>query len=428
MTRAASPSPAAGPVSYEESKRLARDPDVTVRARLAMREDVRPEILYFLAEDASSEVRRSIAANHATPRQADLILARDGDEAVRCHLAAKVARLMPDLDAEEQAQAQKYLIEVIEILAQDEAVRVRQIVAEALKDVAAAPPDVIQRLARDVEDVVACPILEFSPLLSDEDLIEIIRSGCVTGRLKAISRRNGVGERVTDAIIETDDTAAIAELLDNTSAQIREETLDSLVDAALEVTTWHGALVRRPELSLGAVRKLAGFVAESLLGILQARTDLDRKTARAVAKEVRRRLKDDQKRNRKRPREGGKKDEAEDPAVRARRLFDSGQLDDEAMSRALNGGDRDLVRHGLALRAGLPVAMVDHILSAHSAKGVTALAWKAKCPMRFATQLQIRMGGIAPAQALKPRGGINYPMTPDEMTWQLEFFEGLVSH
>ncbi len=46
--------------------------------------------------------------------------------------------------------------------------------------------------------------------------------------------------------------------------------------------------------------------------------------------------------------------------------------------------------------------------------------------VRLAVQLQLRMGGIAPNQVLHPRAGTEYPLGDDEMTWQLEFFEGLV--
>lgn len=402
-------------LSYQESKRLARDKDQSVRVDLAKREDLRPEILYYLAEDSSPEVRCQIAANRKTPSQADLMLARDTDEMVRQQLANKIAILLPELDAEEQEKAQNYIFEVIEILAQDQAVRVRQVIAETLKDVASAPPHVIQRLARDIEDVVASPILEFSPLLSDQDLMEIIESGCATGKLSAISRRQGVGEQVADAIVETKDDGAITALLDNKSAQIREETLDSLVEAALDVTAWHEPLVERPKLSLKAVQKLASFVAASILDILEARADLDKSTKDIVAKEVHRRLDD-------------KKKEAapkEPPTERAIRLLKSGGLEDDALLRALNSGDRELVRHGLALRAGLAIQLIDHILTAHSARGVTALAWKAGCSMRFASQLQLRLGGIAPSQVLNARSGTDYPLTPDEMNWQIDFFQSL---
>lgn len=425
MTRTASSTLDDLPLSYAESKALASDTDARVRARLAGREDVRPEVLYFLAEDSSAEVRRQIAANHKTPRQADALLSHDADASVRRHLAEKIAVLLPDLDPSAQAQAQSYLLEAIETLAQDQVTKIRQVVAETLKDLAIAPAHVIQRLARDSEDVVASPVLEFSPLLSDADLIEIIEGGCATGKLQAVSRRNGVGERVTDAIVATNDVPAIADLLANGGAQIREETLDRLVDAAVDATAWQAPLVARPKLSPSAVQKLARFVTESLLDVLQRRDDLDRKAAKAVAKEVRRRVKAQQKTAR-RGASVEPDDHAADPAAHAQRLRSRGELDDDALLRALNSGERPLVRHGLAARAEVPVVLVDHILSAHSAKGVTALAWKAGCAMRFATQLQLRLGGIPPHQALKPRGGTEYPLTDDEMRWQLEFFEGLI--
>ena len=409
-------------LSYDESKRLAHDGDPAERERLAGREDVRPEVLYFMAEDDSAEVRGRIAANLSTPRQADLILARDRDEAVREKLARKIELLLPELDADQQAQAYKYLVEVIEILAQDQVIRVRQIVAETLQEVASAPSHVIRRLARDVAEVVACPVLEFSPLLSDQDLLEIIESGGDSGRLSAISRRQGVGEQVTDAIVATQDEGAISALLDNGSAQIREEALDGLVAAAIEVSAWQEPLVRRPRLPASAVRKLAAFVASSLLDLLKARHDLDRETARLVAREVERRIEDAAKETAEKGVETAAGETAE---KRATRMFEAGELDDQVLIRALNGGDRDLVRHGLALRADLPLSLIDHVLAAHSAKGVTALAWKAGCAMRFASQLQLRLGGIAPNHVLNPRGGTDYPLSDEAMAWQLDFFQSL---
>ena len=61
--------------------------------------------------------------------------------------------------------------------------------------------------------------------------------------------------------------------------------------------------------------------------------------------------------------------------------------------------------------------------SAGSAKGITALAWKAGLGMRVATQLQLRMGGIPPGDVLHARDGVDYPLTDEEMTWQLDFFQ-----
>ena len=401
----------ASAISYEESKRLAQDDDPGVRAKLAGREDIRPEVLYYLAADSAPEVRCVIAANRNTPAQANLLLARDCEESVRGGVASKVARLTQGLSPEDRAKAQKFVNETLEILARDQAKRVRCIVADALKEVADVPASVIRRLARDDEEEVACPILELSPLLSDLDLLEIMADGCKTGRLRAMSRRRGLGEQVTDAIVATEDRAAIASLLENDSAQIREETIDQLVDRAEGVPEWHQPLVERPHLSGRAAQKLATFIADSLLKRLQARGDLDAETARRVGQEVHRRLTED---------EGAKKGDAaggaDGPAA------EPSAMQDHVLLRAVATGDRALVRSGLALRTGLGEDVVEKILRSTSPKAVTALAWKADLSMRFATQLQLRMGGIAPQQAIIPRNGSDYPLSPKEMNWQLEFF------
>ena len=120
-------------ISYDESKHLAQHKDAAVRASLAAREDIRPELLCFLAGDVSPDVRQAIAVNPRTPAQAGPILARDQDESVRQLLAEKVARLTPELSADQQNRAYDYLLETLDHLARDQVARVRQILAEALK-------------------------------------------------------------------------------------------------------------------------------------------------------------------------------------------------------------------------------------------------------------------------------------------------------
>jgi hypothetical protein len=85
--------------AYEKARELVRDPDSNIRRKLAARQDMRPEILYYLAEDASPDVRREIAANTATPAP-HLILARK-DSKMRCELSGKIGKLLPHcLDAQ----------------------------------------------------------------------------------------------------------------------------------------------------------------------------------------------------------------------------------------------------------------------------------------------------------------------------------------
>lgn len=419
------PEAAGGPLGYLESRELARHPDVAERRRLAARTDVRPEILYYLAEDPSALVRREIAVNEATPAHADVLLARDGDEVVRCELARKIARLAPHLSANAREQIWAVTVEALEILAQDQLARVRQALAEALKDVAEVPNHIIQRLARDVEQAVCAPVLEFSPLLTDDDLLEIIESSGVSGAVSAISRRADVSGAVSDALAHTLDGDAVAQLLANPSAQIREETLDWIVECSREVGTWQMPLAKRPKLPRRAVRRLAEFVANAVLAMLHRRDDLDADTADLIDKAVRERMADqppplddaDQ----------GGADRTSGPETAAeivQRLHASGKLDDERLDMELLSGNRAFITHALSLMAGIPPALVTRIADARSAKAITAMAWKAGLKMRFAIKLQARFGNVPPREILQAKDGVDYPLSEDDMTWQLDFYAG----
>jgi len=416
MTRApAQPREPGESLSYEESKRLLTDGDADARAELASRNDLRPEILYYLAGDESAAVRRQVAGNPRTPGHADLLLARDDNQEVRSDLAEKVARLLPELSAGDRRRAQSLVVETLEVLAQDQATRVRGILAKTLKDLDIAPPSVIQRLARDQEAVVACPVLEFSPILSDADLLEIIGETAVSTKLTAISRRDGLGSGVCDAIAASDDEGAIAALLSNHGAQIREETLDQLVERAQGVSAWHAPLVHRPQLSGATARKLASFVAQNLLDRLCQSEGLDAETLRAVDEEVRRRLES----------EDGDDDADAGLAERVAALMAAGRLDEQALLEALLIGDRAFIRHAFARLADLPSKVIEKILIGGSAKGQTALVWRAGLTMGFATKLQLHIGGIPPQQVIRPKAEGDFPLSREDMEWQLELFESL---
>ena len=390
-------------MEYEKAKRLAADPDADVRRSLAARAGLAPEILFYLAEDKSADVRRAVAENPATPRQADLLLTKDAEVSVRERLAGKIGALLPDLAGEDKEKIRELTNQVIEALARDQAVRVRQIVAEALKDAVDAPPAVIQKLARDIEIKVAGPVLEHSPLLSDEDLLEIIANHPIKGALTAIAKRRALAGKVSDAVVkiaaaDPQESATVKKLLENGSAQIREDTLDRILDHAPKQPTWHEPLVERPKLPQSAMRRLAEFVSRSLLEVLQKRPDLDESTSRAVAKVVQRRLEEEE------------------------ATTSTPPVGEEAMSAAIANGKQEAVAAALARDAQLPAATVSSILASKSSKAVTALAWRAKLSMRQALQLQLRIAHIPPTSALNPRGGTDYPLTPAEMEWQLGLF------
>jgi len=409
-------------VSYELAKELARSEDPAIRAALAEREDLAPELLYYLAEDQSTDVRRAVAANPAAPQLTDLLLAKDRDDAVRSDLAAKIAKVAPGLSAEESNKLRAQTYEALQTLAHDQISKVRAVLSEALKDVVDAPPEVIRHLARDIEIEVSGPLLEFSPVLTDADLIDIIQQGPASGGVSAIARRAGVSEDLADAIIGTDDIDGIADLLGNTSAQLREEALDDLIDRSRDFELWQAPLVTRPKLPEGAAQRMAGFLAENLLGALRQRCDLDATTMDAVSEIVRERLGDDGANGKKALAAGFDFLKVDPPLDTVERLQAVGKLGIDVISKALQAGDHSFVFAALIVRSGVSVSLARKVFIEKSPHGIVALIGKAALPAHMIVTAQQQMGRIAPSQIIEPNGDKSFPMSPDEIDWQMEFF------
>jgi uncharacterized protein (DUF2336 family) len=401
---------------YEKAKRLAAEPDLAARRRLAERADVQPEILYYLAEDPAPEVRLAVAANLRTPRQADAILARDREPTVRERLAHKIARLAPNLSDKEQAHIRDLTYEVIAILAADRTTRVRAIIAEAVKNLGDAPPDLVRRLARDVEIEVAGPILESSPLLGDDELINIIRSQPIQGALAAIARRRRLGAQLSDCLVAAaihvpDGVVAVTALLRNHDAEIDPETLGRVMDMAPDRTEWHEPLVNRPTLPLGALRRLAGFISHTLLDTLRRHGASDPDAAQEIAQAVKWRLASE-----------GQEDPALAPADAASNA--ALPVGASAIAKALVAGQLEPVAGALARDSGYPAGVVRKVLGGTDAKAILALAWKAGYPADLALALQTDAARIPLEAALKPDpASKGYPLSDADLEWQLDLIK-----
>ncbi|MBT5298939.1 MAG: DUF2336 domain-containing protein [Rhodospirillaceae bacterium] len=399
---------------------MAGHDDENVRLELAARPDVKPEILYFLADEASSKVRTAIAENQRTPHHADIILAKDKDANVRERLADKISRLAPELSPDDKHKVKKMAYDTLETLAKDELTRARQILAEALQDVAGAPAPVIRKLAFDTELVVAGPILENSPVLTDEDLMEIIERGSTTGRLSFISKRKDVTEGVSEAIVATADEYAVALLLANPSARIRETTLDRVVDEAKDVISWHAPLVSRPQISGYAAKRLAGFVAANLIRVLSIRSDLEPDVLEEVKKAVTNRI------------EGGESDlkdaiqleDTETPLEvamgKVQKLKDKGDLNEARVRKMVSGGKKEEVIAALAIMNEVPAVAVQKAINAKNIKGVVSICWKAELSAKTAEQIQSVVVEIGDSEIMKAESG-KYAMSDSDMEWQFEF-------
>ncbi|GJL88321.1 MAG: hypothetical protein DHS20C03_20300 [Minwuia thermotolerans] len=394
-------------IAYQKQIAALKSTNQGTRLALARDADARPEVLYYLAEDQDKDVRSAVASNPATPGQADLKLSEDVDPYVRTELARKIGRLLPGIGDAKQERLRDLTEQALDHLSADRLVDVRAALADAIRDSEVVPKAIVMKLAQDVEEIVAAPILEYSPLLNDADLVEIIAAGVTIGALPSIARRRGIGPDVADAVVATTDLPAVAALLHNRSAQVRSDTLDELAEDARDTDVLHEPLVMRPELSQRAIRRISTFVARSLLDRLAERGDLDNRTRQALAEAVGEKLSEDK-----------DADQKLDSDF-AEHLHGRGKLDDEVIQKAMEKNRRSFVIRALALKAGRKEEAVERIMAMRNGKATTALVHQAGLSMRTALLVQQRIARVPPHELLAARNGVDYPMTPEELEMQI---------
>ena len=396
-----------GAPDYSAAKMVLESPDSKARQELARDADTQPEVLYYLVDDDDQGVRMAVACNPSTPVQADLKLAEDEDDEIRIELARKIGRLMPGLKQERQKKLRELTIHALEKLSEDKLPDVRAALSDTIKSMPDVPKDVVMRLAKDVEKIVAAPVLEYSPLLGDAALVELMAAGVTLGALPAIARRHGIGKAVSDAVVASADMPSIAALLHNNSAEIRERTLYDVADEAEELTELHEPLAMRPELSQRAMRRIASFVSRALLEQLAERSGLDNKTRQVIAAQVNDRLLED------------KDADAKLDADFAEHLAKQGKLNDEVMRGAIEKNRREFVIHALAVLTKRTDKGIERIMEMRNGKATTALVHQAGLSMRTALMMQQRIAKVPPSQILPARNGVDFPMTPEEMEYQI---------
>ncbi|MEM9880935.1 MAG: DUF2336 domain-containing protein, partial [Pseudomonadota bacterium] len=328
---------------YENARSVLEGGSEKALKTLAKEAKTHPEMLYYLASNGAPDVRCLVAANASTPIQADAILAADELADVREAVAMKVGRLLPDLPSDARTDVGQKSLEILAQLASDELPRVRAIVAEAVKSAKHIPQDLAATLARDVETSVSAPILQYSPLLSDADLSEIIASGAQSGALDAIAQRANLSAGVSHDLVGTLDRSAIASLLGNDSAQIREDTLDAIIDAAPTEETWHAPLAGRSELSLRAMKRISGFIASYLVSEMVDRHELKGEAAEELLQAARAKI------------NGESVDDAlwDEWRASAEALYAQGQIDDALIRTYVKDNKRGLITHCLAICADI---------------------------------------------------------------------------
>lgn len=400
------------PERYDREKELAKSGAPKERLKLAKSPTTHLEILYYLAEDQDVNVRRAVAKNEATPLHVSAVLAQDEDVDVRMSLAERLMAMLPELDDEQHSHLYAFAVQALGMLALDEVLKVRLALSSTLKDKLYAPPKVATQLARDIERQVSEPVLKLCAAIPDEDLIDILMEHPESWVIEAIAGRDDLAEGVSDAVIQTGSVPGGAVLIENKTARISSNTLETIVERARNTPEWHKPLALRKHLPPEIVSEIVQFVDYSVQKLIMERTDFDKHTQETIRKTVKRRMNflvDE-------------KGQRIDPKKKVQDLYAAGKLDEDVIGDALALREEEFVIDALSLKTGIDQVIIRRMIKTHSAKAVTALCWKAGLSMRFALEMQKDMAKVSARELLYPRQGDKYPLSEADMNWQIEFF------
>ena len=125
-----------------------------------------------------------------------------------------------------------------------------------------APRGLIRRLAND-EVAVADAVLRASTVLTDDDLLGVVRSRG-QAHLRAVSERPTVSEAVSDVIVERGDDETLGTLLRNDGARLSRAANETAVERARINPALHEATVQRQALPADLLNEMY-FVVEARL-------------------------------------------------------------------------------------------------------------------------------------------------------------------
>lgn len=205
-----------------------------------------------------------------SPHDVERLLSDDSSES-RTSLLEKISKIYnADLF---QAREREIAEQVFRMLMKDVALRVRETLSERLKLNPKVPRDVILHLGNDVESV-AIPVLKHSPVFSDADLVSIIERSPDMGKPLAISTREKVSTRVSDALVETQYAQVMLSLLKNEGAVIGDRSLEKIAEDFRNDAEMAEALAHQPKLPIAVVDRIITKVSSDIATQLRVKYKL----------------------------------------------------------------------------------------------------------------------------------------------------------
>lgn len=296
------------------------------------------------------------------------LLKEDKSPESRVEIADKISAEFVDgvLSSGEKDIAQ----EIFRIMVKDVEVRVRETLSKHLSACPDLPRDVAKKLANDVVDSVALPVIEFSSVLTDEDLVEII-DGHGESRQVAVAKREYISEVVSDKLIETNSEAVVETLVQNDGASIAEKSFHKVIDRFKGKKRIEEGMAYRKDLPIIIAEKLVVEASAKIQEHLVASYDFAPDLASDIIMQTREKA------------TLGLLDpnaSATDVKRLVDQLYRNGRLTASIILRAVCTGDITFLEVSLARLAGIPLANARVLIHDAGPLGLKSLYEKAKLP------------------------------------------------
>ncbi len=274
------------------------------------------------------------------------------------------AYLHSDLTLDDLSAAEGAMI----MLLDDPSPLVRGALAHVFASAQKAPPVVVHALAADQPDV-AIPVLTRSPLLSDDDLVDLFATAPADSQM-AIASRAMLSRPVAAAIAEVGSAQACLALLENPDADIALFSIDRIIERFGHLSAIRENLIARHDLPMASRQALLAKLSQTLAGFVTARHWLGSEHAEYAAREA--------------CEKATVALAAETPygeiAELMRHLRQSGQLTAGMILRALLSGNVVLFEEAIAELTGMPIDRVSAYIHDKNISGFRAIYTRAGLP------------------------------------------------
>lgn len=139
------------------------------------------------------------------------------------------------------------------------------------------PHELAIKLANDVNEV-SLPILEFSTVLSDQDLRIIIARSQDMDKHIAISKRPVISEGLSESIISNSNEEAVSSLLHNKGSYIEDKSMEKIIAKFSDSQTVIEELVTRDNVPVYIKEKLMAKLSDQIKEYLVDRYNIDSKS------------------------------------------------------------------------------------------------------------------------------------------------------